>query len=111
MDPLQLPALNALEQYLALASAATSPRAASDLISQATSAPNTYVFAELLAKDNIQALRSAEEQYARWLTVLEMFAWGTWAEYQCTLPFMSLSLSFPRTTPRAMRGRSMKCEA
>ena len=44
----QTKALNALEPFLALSKSATSPRAASDLVVQATSAPNTYVFAELL---------------------------------------------------------------
>ncbi|MCJ1442897.1 MAG: hypothetical protein MMC23_003394 [Stictis urceolatum] len=84
MDPLQTSALNALAPFLALATAATSPRAASDLISQATSASNTYVFAELLQAPNIQSLRNAEPQHGRWLKVLEIFAWGNWAEYQST---------------------------
>jgi COP9 signalosome complex subunit 7 len=57
----QTKALNALEPFLALSKSATSPRAASDLIVQATSAPNTYVFAELLQTPNIQNLRSSEE--------------------------------------------------
>jgi COP9 signalosome complex subunit 7 len=79
----QTKALNALEPFLALSKSATSPRAASDLISQATSAPNTYVFAELLQTPNIQNLRSSEE-YASYLTLLEIFAWGTWEDYKCT---------------------------
>jgi COP9 signalosome complex subunit 7 len=78
----QTKALNALEPFLALSKSATSPRAASDLISQATSAPNTYVFAELLQTPNIQNLRSSEE-YASYLTLLEIFAWGTWEDYKC----------------------------
>ena len=48
---------------------------------QATSAPNTYVFAELLQTPNIQKLRSSEE-YASSLTLLEIFAWGTWEDYK-----------------------------
>jgi COP9 signalosome complex subunit 7 len=79
----QTKALNALEPFLALSKSATSPRAASDLISQATSAPNTYVFAELLQTPNIQNLRTSEE-YASYLALLEIFAWGTWADYKCT---------------------------
>jgi hypothetical protein len=79
----QTKALNALEPFLALSKSATSPRAASDLISQATSAPNTYVFAELLQTPNIQNLRTSEE-YASYLTLLEIFAWGTWEDYKCT---------------------------
>jgi hypothetical protein len=77
----QTKALNALEPFLALSKSATSPRAASDLISQATSAPNTYVFAELLQTPNIQNLRTSQE-YASYLTLLEIFAWGTWADYK-----------------------------
>lgn len=74
-------ALNALEPFLALAKSATSPRAASDLITQATSAPNTYVFAELLQHPNIHALEN-HEQYGGHFKLLETFAWGTWESYQ-----------------------------
>ncbi|EUC45820.1 hypothetical protein COCMIDRAFT_94562 [Bipolaris oryzae ATCC 44560] len=86
----QTKALNALEPFLALSKSATSPRAASDLIVQATSAPNTYVFAELLQTPNIQNLRTSEE-YGPYLTLLEVFAWGTWADYkaQPNLPKLS----------------------
>jgi hypothetical protein len=80
----QTKALNALEPFLALSKSATSPRAASDLIAQATSAPNTYVFAELLQTPNIQNLRGSEE-YGPYLTLLEIFAWGTWEDYKCML--------------------------
>jgi len=73
-------ALNALEPYLALSKSATSPRAASDLITQATSASQTYVFTELLSTPNIQALRNSEE-YLPYLRLLEIFAWGTIADY------------------------------
>jgi COP9 signalosome complex subunit 7 len=77
----QTKALNALEPFLALSKSATSPRAAADLISQATSAPNTYVFAELLQTPNIQKLRDSPD-HASHLTLLEMFAWGTWEDYK-----------------------------
>lgn len=80
----QTKALNALEPFLALSKSATSPRAASDLVVQATSAPNTYVFAELLQTSNIQNLRTSEE-YRPYLTLLEIFAWGTWADYKGAL--------------------------
>jgi COP9 signalosome complex subunit 7 len=85
----QTKALNALEPFLALTKSATSPRAASDLISQATSAPHTYVFAELLQTPNIQNLRNSEE-YASYLTLLEIFAWGTWEDYKCTMTLLTL---------------------
>ena len=87
MDPLQTAALNALAPYLALCASANSPAAAATCISQAISVPNTYIFAELLSKPNIQALRSADLQYARWLRVLEIFSWGTWLDYQCEHAF------------------------
>ncbi|KAJ4404478.1 hypothetical protein N0V91_005822 [Didymella pomorum] len=86
----QTKALNALEPFLALSKSATSPRAASDLVVQATSAPNTYVFAELLRTPNIQALRSSPE-HAAYLTLLEIFAWGTWADYKSNSSLPKLS--------------------
>jgi COP9 signalosome complex subunit 7 len=84
-------ALNALAPFLALAKSATSPRAASDLVKQATSAPNTYIFAELLQQPNIRKLAS-DEQYANYFTLLETFACGTWESYKAsstTLPALS----------------------
>lgn len=73
-------ALNALEPYIALAKSATSPRAAADLITQATSAPQTFVFAELLQTPNVQGLFQSPD-YASYLHLLEIFAWGTIADY------------------------------
>ena len=86
MDPAQQKALNALEPYILLSKSATSPLAAVDLINQATSAPNTYIFAELLQTPNIQSLRTASSEYARYYTLLEIFCWGTWKDYECTHP-------------------------
>jgi COP9 signalosome complex subunit 7 len=87
----QVRAINALEPFILLAKSATSARAASDLITQATSAPNTFVFAELLQTPNIQALAVSAE-YASSLRLLEIFAWGTWQDYQASaasLPTLS----------------------
>ena len=81
MDQSQQKALNALEPYILLSKSANSPRAAADLVTQATSAPNTFVFAELLHTPNIQALQTASNDYAPYLTLLQIFAWGTWSEY------------------------------
>ncbi|KAF2246856.1 COP9 signalosome subunit 7 [Trematosphaeria pertusa] len=81
----QTKALNALEPFLALSKSATSPRAAADLVTQATSAPNTYVFAELLQTPNIQKLRESQD-YASYLTLLEIFSWGTWEDYKAQRP-------------------------
>ena len=83
MEQTQQKALNALEPYVLLSKSANSPRAAADLITQATSAPSTYVFAELLQTPNIQSLRTASEEYSPYLTLLEIFAWGTWSDYEC----------------------------
>lgn len=74
-------ALNALEPYLALSKNARTPAAASDLITQATSDPSTYVFAELLQTPQIQSLRH-DPTYTNRLTLLELFSWGTWHSYK-----------------------------
>ncbi|KAG6087906.1 hypothetical protein E4U30_008188 [Claviceps sp. LM220 group G6] len=77
----QVKALDALEPILALSKSAVHPRAAADLITQATSAPNTYVFAELLEQPNIQALVTSEE-FASHLNLLRIFSYGTYSSYQ-----------------------------
>jgi hypothetical protein len=77
----QTRAMNALAPFLALSKSATSARAAADLVTQATSATHTYVFGELLQTPNMQSLRD-DAQYSNYYTLLELFAWGTWAEYQ-----------------------------
>jgi COP9 signalosome complex subunit 7 len=77
-------ATNALESYILLSKDAKSPRAAADLVLRATSDPNTYVFVELLHMANIFALQQVEE-YAGHYKHLEIFAWGTWSDYQCQL--------------------------
>ncbi|KAI1464157.1 uncharacterized protein F4812DRAFT_443635 [Daldinia caldariorum] len=76
----QTKALNALEPYLALTKSAAAPRAAADLVTQATSNPNTYVFAELLQAPQIQSLRQSPE-YAPYLSLLELFSFGTFAAF------------------------------
>lgn len=81
MDQTQQKALNALEPYILLSKSANSPRAAADLVTQATTAPNTFVFAELLQTPNIQSLQTASKEYAPYLTLLQIFAWGTWSDY------------------------------
>ena len=85
MDQTQQKALNALESYILLSKSANSPRAASDLVIQATSAANTYIFAELLQTPNIQALQGSSEDFAPYFTLLQIFAWGTWSDYTCEL--------------------------
>jgi COP9 signalosome complex subunit 7 len=70
--------------HLANSNSATSPKFVANLIANATSSPNTYVFAELLEAPTVQALRSHDTpaEYQGYLTLLEIFAWGTWQEYQ-----------------------------
>lgn len=77
----QTRAINALAPFVALSKSATSARAAADLVTQATSASNTYVFGELLQTPALQNLRN-DAQYSNHYTLLELFAWGTWAQYQ-----------------------------
>ena len=84
MDPIQQKSLNALEPFILLSKSANSPRAAADLVTQATSAPNAYTFAELLELPNIQNLKTVSSEYASYYTLLEIFAWGTWEDYNCT---------------------------
>lgn len=86
----QTRALAALAPFLALAKSATSPRAAADLVTQATSANGTYVFAELLAQPNIAALRS-DPKYGAHHALLEVFAWGTWETYTAAPDLPALS--------------------
>jgi COP9 signalosome complex subunit 7 len=85
----QVRAINALEPFILLSKSASSPRRAAELVSQAISAPSTYVFAELLQTPNIQALRDSPE-YSPHLRLLEIFAWGTIADYQ-SRPALRLS--------------------
>ena len=89
MDPVQTRAIDALEPFVALSKSANAPRAAVELITRATSASSTYVFAELLDTPNIQALRTAGPEPASFLTLLEIFAWGTWHDYSCRWPPLS----------------------
>ncbi|ROW07786.1 hypothetical protein VMCG_03558 [Cytospora schulzeri] len=79
----QTKALNALEPFLALTKSATSPRAAADLISRATSSPATYIFTELLVSPQIQALANSPEHTSH-LTQLQIFSHGLYSDYQST---------------------------
>ncbi|KAF4994598.1 hypothetical protein FGRMN_5713 [Fusarium graminum] len=78
----QTKALNALEPFLALSKSATSPRAAADLVTRATSAPNTFLFSELLQTPAIQKL--AESEFSSHLVLLQIFAYGTYSSYKST---------------------------
>ncbi|KAG4431860.1 hypothetical protein IFR05_012656 [Cadophora sp. M221] len=78
----QMKSMNALAPFLALTKTANSPRAAANLIESATSAPNTFIFAELLQAANIQALSSSE--YTSHLSLLKIFSYGTYTDYVST---------------------------
>ncbi|EEA20159.1 hypothetical protein TMatcc_000134 [Talaromyces marneffei ATCC 18224] len=88
MDQAHSRALEALQPFIHLttSSTASSPRFVANIISNATSNPNTFVFAELLETPAVQALGSADtpEEFRGYLKLLEIFAWGTWQEYQET---------------------------
>ncbi|KAJ5037376.1 uncharacterized protein L3040_007552 [Drepanopeziza brunnea f. sp. 'multigermtubi'] len=89
----QIKATNALAPFLALTKTANSPRAAANLIESATSAPNTFIFAELLQAPNIQALSSSPD-HAPSLALLKIFSYGTYADYlisQTTPPLPKLN--------------------
>jgi COP9 signalosome complex subunit 7 len=81
-----LPAFRSLtffQPYLALAKSATSPRAASDLVTRATSDPNTFFFTELLQTPQIEALLSSEG-FVSYYKLLEIFSHGTYSVYKST---------------------------
>jgi COP9 signalosome complex subunit 7 len=96
----QTKALNALEPFIALSKSASSSRAAADLVTRATSAPNTFIFTELLATPSIQALAESEE-FSPYLELLQIFSYGTYQTYKDTanLP--------PLTDPQATKLRQL----
>ena len=96
MDQIQQRALNALEPYIILAKSANASQAAAQVVAQATSAPHTFVFAELLQTPNIHALRDASSEQASYHSLLQIFAWGTWSDYSCD--FYSEYSSMPQLT-------------
>ncbi|KAJ5089403.1 hypothetical protein N7532_008087 [Penicillium argentinense] len=95
MDQTHARALEALQPFIHLANSnsATSPRFVANIITNATSSPHTYVFAELLETETVQALASPDTpaEYQGYLKLLEIFAWGTWQEYQATPNLPKLS--------------------
>ena len=101
MDQTYVKALAALQPFVHLATTTKSPshRFLADLITRATSAAGTYVFTELLQLEPIQSLRTADvsTEYSAYLTLLEIFSWGTYEEYKSTVPLSNHSKS-PRLT-------------
>ncbi|KAJ5297720.1 hypothetical protein PENANT_c012G00536 [Penicillium antarcticum] len=88
MDQVHARALEALQPFVLLAksTSASSPRFIANIITNATSSPQTYVFAELLELPAVQALRSPDTpaDFQGHLKLLEIFAWGTLQDYQAT---------------------------
>ncbi|EEP75756.1 predicted protein [Uncinocarpus reesii 1704] len=88
MEQIHTRALEAIQPFIHLATSTTSPspRFLANLIANAISAPNTFIFAELLETPAIQTLRTPDtpEEHQSYLTLLEIFAWGTWQDYQTT---------------------------
>ncbi|RMD44733.1 hypothetical protein DV735_g417, partial [Chaetothyriales sp. CBS 134920] len=86
MDHTQAKALAALQPFihLAITTKNASNRVLADLITRATAAPGTYVFTELLQLPVIQRLGAPDTpaEYRAYLTVLELFSWGTYEEYK-----------------------------
>ncbi|KAJ4164289.1 hypothetical protein LMH87_005966 [Akanthomyces muscarius] len=87
----QTKALNALEPFIALSKSATSPRAAADLIERATSAPNTYIFTELLQSPQIQTVAASHPELQPHLTLLRIFSYGDYETYESTPDLPPLS--------------------
>jgi COP9 signalosome complex subunit 7 len=87
MEQIHSRALEALQPFVVLATTSASPSArfVANLITNATSSPSTFVFAELLETPAVQGLAAPEtpEEYRGYLQLLQIFAWGTWEEYCC----------------------------
>ncbi|PLB38778.1 uncharacterized protein BDW47DRAFT_104275 [Aspergillus candidus] len=103
MDQSHARAIEALQPFIHLATSSTaaSPRFVANLITNAIDNPNTYVFAELLDTPAVQSLRNPDTpaEFQPYRTLLEIFAWGTWDDYQKTpnLP--------PLTPPQTLKLR------
>lgn len=68
------------QPFLALSKSATSPRAAADLITRATSASNTFLFTELLETRPVAAL-ATDAEFAAYHELLRIFSYGTFSSY------------------------------
>lgn len=81
---------NLYQPFLALSKSANSPRAAADLITRATSAPNTFIFAELLQTPQIATLFKSPEFLPHY-KLLQIFSHGTYQTYKTTQDLPTLS--------------------
>ena len=74
---------SAIQPFIELAQASKTPAAAAQLVTVATSAPNTYIFTELLQEPNIQALAESPD-HSSYHTLLQIFSYGTYDTYRST---------------------------
>jgi len=92
-DPAQLSEITeggALQQFVLLAKKAKG-KAVAAIIEKALGAPNVYVFGELLDMENVKQLAETEDK--KFLDLLKIFAYGTYAHYKAQIT------QFPQLTP------------
>jgi COP9 signalosome complex subunit 7 len=82
----------ALQQFIHLGKK-TKGKATALIIQQALSAPNVFVFGEMLEMPNVQELAQTED--AKYLELLKIFAYGSFADYKAG--------SFPQLTPAQIK--------
>ena len=63
------------------------------------------MFGELLAMPNVQALRESDEAHAPHLALLELFAYGTYAQYRA-----APAGTFPPLKDEQLEGRDLHLE-
>jgi COP9 signalosome complex subunit 7 len=97
MDQSQTKALAAVQPfvYQVTTTKNATPRFIAELIKGAISAPGAYVFTELLQLPTVQGLKGTEAE--SWLTLLEIFSWGTYEEYKGMEPPASFTQDIPLT--------------
>lgn len=84
-----------LEKFLLLAKTARGP-GLGDLITKVTAEPGIYRFGELLALPQVQELENGD--YAGSLSLLQLFAYGTWSQYKTQSTTETVSLSSAQQT-------------
>jgi len=70
-----------LAQFVTTAKASTTEAVLVSVIRNVLSAPDVFVFGELLDLENIKSLASADGEGRKWLQVLEIFAFGCFGDY------------------------------
>lgn len=77
------PSNSGIQPFIELAQSSKTPAAAAQLVTVATSAPQTFTFTELLQEPNIQALADSPE-HSSYHTLLQIFSYGTYETYRST---------------------------